>query len=332
MRLPVWKPSPFPAPAPSPRVRLAALKEPRNHPFLALGAALLALALLLAVPATRAWLAHEVGEPLRAQADPSARGLKEGYSLASLAFWALLGGVLAWALYEWAFVRLGVQPDWRFFTSLAPLLVFGPLFHALLVAGAFPRGSLLAYLASEPLVYLTTGALAALALLVGHLARSRLAAPLAVGLLALAPLVVLAAPRVGLHAAGQALLLVALALVPAALLSSLYVRWRPHDAYPAVAAVAGAHALDGATTWMVLRDPFGLGFGAFGEKNPVSLALVSLSNGWPYFAVKLALPFALLTLLKPDEHDPRLKAFLLFAVFVLGFGPGMSNLLQVLFS
>lgn len=311
------------------RAAVRALATPRNLPFAVLGGTLLLLALLLAVPATRGWLAEAVAEPLRAQADP-APGLREGYSPASLAFWAVLGGVLAWALYELAFVRLGVEPDARFFASLAPLLLFGPLFHALLVADALPRGSLLAYVAAEPVIYLTTGLLAALALGAGRLARSRLAVPLGVGLAALAPLLVLAAPLVSGPAATRALLLLGLALAPTLLLALAWTRWRRADPAPAVAAVIGAHALDGATTWMVLRDPFGLGFAHFGERNPVARTLVELSNGWPYFAVKLALPLGLLALLKTDDDEPRLRAFLLFAVFVLGFGPGMSNLLQVL--
>ena len=311
-------------------MRLDALREPRNRPFLALAAALLALALALAVPASRAWIAETVGEPLRAQADPTP-GLREGYTLPSLAFWAILGGVLAWALYELVFVRLRVEPDARFFLSLAPFLLFGPLFHALLAAGVLPRGGLLAYLATEPPIYLTTGVLAALALLLGRVARQPLWAPLAVGLLALAPLVVLAAPHVRAGAAAQAGLLLVMATVPAVLLAALYVRLRRTDPFPAVAAVVWAHALDGATTWMVLRDPFGMGFATFDERNPVSRALVETSNGWPYFAVKLALPLVLLALLNVEEHERRLRAFLLFAVFVLGFGPGMSNLMQVMF-
>jgi uncharacterized membrane protein len=321
---------PFSGPRPWPPVRLDALKEPRHRPFLALAAVLLLLALALAIPATRGWLAQTIGEPLRAQADP-APGLRQGYTIPSLAFWALLGGVLAWALYELVFVRLRVEPDARLFLSLAPFLLFGPLFHALLVAGAFPEGSVLAYLATEPVIYLTTGLLAALALLVGHLTRRPLAGALAVGALALAPLVVLAAPRVSPDAAGRAGLLLVMAAVPAVLLASLFVRLRRTDPFPAVAAVIGAHALDGATTWMVLRDPFGMGFRGFGERNPVSRVLVETSNGWPYFAVKLALPLVLLSLLKSDEHERGLRAFLLFAVFVLGFGPGMSNLMQVMF-
>lgn len=306
------------------------MREPDRRPFLALGAALVALAVLLVVPATRAWLDEAVWEPVRAQADP-ASGLAVGYSGVSLAFWAVLGALFAWAAYELLFVRLGLEPDRAFFLGLAPFLLFGPLFHALLVAGAIPEGTLLAYFAAEPLIYLSTAVLAFVALLLGRLSRRRLPVTLGVGLAFLAPLLVLAARRVSPSGAGHVALLVAMALAAALPLAWAYTRWKRHEPFGAVAAVVGAHALDGATTWMVLRDPFGLGYEGFGERNPVSLALVNLANGWPYFAVKLALPVVLLSLVKVEEGEERLKAFLLFAVFILGFGPGTSNLLQVLF-
>ena len=298
-----------------------------DRPFFLLVAVAAALAVLLAIPTTRVWLAQAVWEPVRAQADP-APGLRAGYTVASLVFWAGVGGALAWAAYEALFVRAGFEPDRRFFTALAPFLLFGPLLHALLVARALPEGPL-AYLAAEPLVYLTTAALAVAALLAGRALRRPVAVPLAAGALALAPLLALAAARVDAGGAAQALALLAMAAVPAVALGWAYHRWRPRDGLAAAILVVGAHALDGATTWMVLRDPLGMGFEGFGERNPVSERLVGLSNGWPYFAVKLALPLALLAAIRPEEGEERLHAFLLLAIFILGFGPGMANLLQV---
>lgn len=304
--------------------------RPGDHrPFLALAAALLALAVLVAVPMSREWLRENVAEPLQAQADP-APGLRSGYSVTTLLVWAAFGGILAWAVYELAFVRLGIETDRAFFLSLAPALVLGPTLHAALVVGLFPDGSILAYLASEPLVYLTTAAFAAVGIALGRILRSSVWVPLLWGLLGLAPLVVLLAPLVQGANARQALVLLAVAAAPAALLAYAYVRLRPGLDPLGVLAVIFAHALDGATTWMVLRDPLGLGFEGFGERNPVSLTLVNLSNGWPYFAIKLALPLVLLGVLKTEEGEERLRAFLLFAIFILGFGPGMANLLQVL--
>ena len=301
-----------------------------DRPFYALAALAALLVLALLVPAGRAVILEHVVEPLRAQADP-APGLRSGYSVASLLAWALVGGVLAWAAYEVVFVRAGFEPDRRFFLALAPALLLGPLLHAALVHGLVPRGSALAYLAAEPLVYLTIAAFAGAGLALGWVAKRPLAIPLVWSALALAPLLALLAPTVDAASLSRALALLALALAPAAALAFAFARWRPADGFLAPLAVIGAHALDGATTWMVLRDPFGMGFEGFGERNPVSETLVELSNGWPFFAVKLLLPVALLAMVKREEAEARLRAFLLFAIFVLGFGPGMSNLLQVLF-
>src|SRR5581483_8433180 len=138
-----------------------------NRPFYALAALAALVALALLVPASRALLAQHVGDPLRGQVDP-ASGARVGYDAVSLAFWALLGAAFAWAAYELLFGRLGLRPDARFFAALAPFLLFGPLLHALLAVGIFTGPW--AYPAAEPLVYLTTAALALAALLVARAA------------------------------------------------------------------------------------------------------------------------------------------------------------------
>lgn len=301
---------------------------PDRRPYYALAGAAAALGVALLLPASRAWLVTNVLAPLRAQADPTFGG-PAGYSIASLAFWAMAGVVLAWVAYDIVFTRLAHEPDQRFFAALAPWLVAAPLAHALLSVGAI--GLPWAYLATEPPIYLTAATLIVLSLVAGRAVGRPFLVPLAAGLVLLAGLLVVAVPRASASGLGRVALLLALAAVPALALSFAFVRWmRPHEDLATVSLVVGAHALDGATTWMVLRDPFGLGFHSFAEKNPVSRILVDLSNGWPYFAVKLALPLVLLSLIKVEENERRMRAFLLFAVFVLGYGPGMSNLLQVM--
>jgi uncharacterized membrane protein len=301
-----------------------------DRPLYALGALALLIAVVFLVPATRAWALDTMIEPLRAQADP-APGLRQGYSFPSLVVWALVGAVLAWVAYELLFVRARFEPDRSFFLALTPALLLGPLLHAALVHGALPRGSLLAYLAAEPLVYLTIGVFAIAGLALGRALHRPLLAPLVLGAFALGPLLVVLLPSATAESARRALILLALALAPALAVAYAYTRWRPADGFATAFAVIAAHALDGATTWMVLRDPFSLGFEGFGERNPLSESLVGLSNGWPFFAVKLALPILLLGFVKSDPGEERLRAFLLFAIFVLGFGPGMANLLQVVF-
>lgn len=303
-----------------------------DRPFYALAALAGLVLVAFLVPTSRAWALDAVIGPLRAQAD-LAPGLAAGYTIPSLFAWAFVGAVFAWVAYEIVFVRARFAPDRAFFLALAPALLFGPLFHAALVVRALPLGTPIAYAAAEPVVYVSAALVAGVGLALGRVTRRPIAAPLAWGALALAPLAWVLAPEAGAGGARRALLLLALAAGSALILAYAYARLRAGEPLDAALAVIGAHALDGATTWMVLRDPFGFGFEGFGERNPVSLALVSLGNGWPYFALKLALPLVLLSMVKRDpDDDVRLRAFLLFAIFVLGFGPGMSNLLQVLFS
>ena len=306
------------------------MSERDDRPYYALAAVLALVALAFLVPTSRAWLVDTVIAPLREQADPGSTGV-HGYTLPSLVVWALLGGVFAWAAYETLFVRARFEPDRAFFVALAPALLLGPLLHAALIGRVLPDGSAIAYMAAEPLVYITIAAFAAVGLALGRLSRQPVLVPLVWGALGLAPVLWRLAPRFTMEGAKLALILLALAGLSAIVLAEAYRRFRPGDPFDAVVAVIFAHALDGATTWMVLRDPFGLGFEGYGERNPVSKTLVELGNGWPYFALKLALPLVLLALVRREEAEAKLRAFLLFAVFVLGFGPGMANLLQVLF-
>jgi uncharacterized membrane protein len=297
------------------------------RPYLALAVASALLALAVAAPASRAWLAGEVVAPLVAQAEPGSGGAT-GYTLGSLLFWAAVGLVLSWVAYDLAFRRLRHEPDFAFFAALGPWLLAAPLGHALVVRGALPLPW--AFLSTEPTIYATAAVLVLLCLGLGR-AWGGEATAFAIGAVALVALALVAAPLVTLAGLGRAALLVALAIASAAVVSLAYVRLaRPAERFRTVALVVAAHALDGATTWMVLRDPLGLGFVSFGEQNPVSSTLVQLSDGWPYFAVKLALPLVLLAVLKGEQAEARARAFLLFAVFVLGYGPGTANLLQVM--
>ncbi len=313
------------------------------RPLLALAGVAILVAVLAIVPATREMLDHDVLDPLRAQAAPAA-GVNSGYSVLSLAFWAILGAVLAWAAYDLVFVRWGLEPDKRFFLAIAPLLIVGPLGHALLIAGEIKRRTALAWFVSEPLVYLSVAVLAVAGIAAGRVVKRPHAGLYAAGALALAPLLVLAARSVNAADLGRVFGILVVAGIAAAAVT-LGVRKMNLPAAPiAIFAVVSAHALDGTSTWLGLRDPFGWGFGGMRESNPLAERLVGISNGWPYFAIKLALPILLLVLIRPDAKETpnpaesprdeatetRMRAFLLFAVFVLGYGPGMSNLLQVL--
>lgn len=132
----------------------------------------------------------------------------------------------------------------------------------------------------------------------------------------------------------------------------------------AVALVLG-HMIDGFATWIALKDPFHLGLGAYEEKHPVSDLFLSQFGGASLDAVpqwlasvlrplgallaplgatpldgilfpvvKLAMVFLVLHLLhrefpRADSGEGTLAGVIYMAVFVLGFAPGMRNLLLV---
>lgn len=292
--------------------------------FLATLAALAAAALL--------GYADALVEPLRAQVEhrPGA-----GYTVATLAAWAAVGALGVAAYMEQAERAPLLKPGPRTLAALAPLLAFGPVFHALLVARALPPW--LSWPAAEPLVYATVAALA-LALgaagalvLPANRARGRDVALATGGVAALLGALLAFSPRAG-AGAGSVLAIVGGAAA-LALAVWLLVRRVRHEMVAAVGTLPGllvlaGHALDGVTTWVGVRDPFGWGLGGFSEKNPLSDAFLSIGNGWPFLLVKLALPLLALSLFR-DLKDPFHRDLAYLALFVLGFGPGASNAAQM---
>lgn len=320
----------------------------RAHParaaFAVAGLVAVVAAVALAPATAGAFDSHVLG-PLRAQATGVGAA---GYSTGGLAFWAASGAVLAYAALVGVIRPLSVRWDAAFAVSLAPYLVFGPVFHALLSAGAWARGGVVAYAAAEPLVYVTTGALAAVGLLAGAGAaragggeRARVAVPAGLGLLLLALMTPAAvAAAAGGHGVG-ALGFVAAAAAVGALAWLVGRALAPRVAefgglaHWAGAAVVAAHALDGFTTWVVLRDPFGWGFGGFGEKNPVSAMLVESGSGILFPVAKLVLAVGLVVMTWRSTAEPEERALrgpILLALFALGWGPGAANLGLIAFA
>jgi len=301
-------------------------------PALTAWLALFALAWLL--PTSRGVLVEQFGAAIWRQADPvAAGGGAADYTPLAMVLWGVTGVLVAASVYALVFVRGGFRFERSFVVALIPALVFGPLANALLLTGAFRWGSPLAYATAQPVVYLSATALASLGLAAWRVSGRAWTAWALTGAVTLG-FVGLALTRASAAALEQVGFILALALLPAMVAAWAWTRWqpRPGPGRGVVFALAAAHGLDGATTWMVLRDPFGLGFAGYSETNPVSEQIVSLANGWPYFALKLALPFVVLAVLEApkDDRERRLHHVLLLLVFVLGYGPGASNLFQVL--
>jgi uncharacterized membrane protein len=79
---------------------------------------------------------------------------------------------------------------------------------------------------------------------------------------------------------------------------------------------------------------FGLSLPAYGEKHPVSNAILGSLDGWGFPLVKFALVIGIVWVLdveyrKDLEREPNLGGLVKMAILVLGFGPGMRDLLRL---
>jgi uncharacterized membrane protein len=267
--------------------------------------------------------------PVVTQADHAGGG---SYTTVTLLAWGVLGALFLWSYVSEAerfpILALGTET----LLALVPLLAAAPLFHVLLLAGLFSPPFSVAL--AEPVIYATTLGVVFLLGAVGGwrgAERGRDAAIAVGGVVLLLAALALAWPRRGPEAVDALALVLAASVAGFAIWGGIRLIPLPElseAAVPAGAAVLFAHALDGLTTWVGVRDPFGWHLGGFAEENPVSGALLGVGNGWPFLVAKIALPIILLVAVRdlPNVLHRRI-AFL--AVFVLGFGPGASNAIQM---
>lgn len=102
------------------------------------------------------------------------------------------------------------------------------------------------------------------------------------------------------------------------------------------------HMIDGFATWVALKDPFGFDFGAYEEKHPVSDLLLKAFAGTPFAGllfpiVKLVMVLVVIHLLHKEfgskpvgDPERTLGGLVQMAVFVLGFAPGVRDVLLVM--
>lgn len=94
------------------------------------------------------------------------------------------------------------------------------------------------------------------------------------------------------------------------------------------------HALDGFVSYVSIYDPFHMGIPLYGEKHPVSFFLMDISGGILFPLVKIALILVIIYLLdvyyskEMKEHSSFIN-FMKIGIFILGFAPGLRDLLRV---
>lgn len=99
------------------------------------------------------------------------------------------------------------------------------------------------------------------------------------------------------------------------------------------AALVFAHMIDGISTWVALKDPLGFGIPAYSEKHPFSDFLLRYLGGFLYPLAKLLMILVVVWLLDREvdarEDEKNMVGLVKMAIFVLGFGPGLRDLLRL---
>jgi uncharacterized membrane protein len=109
------------------------------------------------------------------------------------------------------------------------------------------------------------------------------------------------------------------------------------------ASLVFAHMIDGVSTWVALKDPLNFGIPPYSEKHPFSDFLLRYLGGFLYPLAKLLMIVVVIWLLdrelegrKEDEagagrldDERNLVGLVKMAIFVLGFGPGLRDLLRL---
>ena len=97
-----------------------------------------------------------------------------------------------------------------------------------------------------------------------------------------------------------------------------------------VALVFG-HVMDGVATWVALEDPFNFGLPQYSEKHPFSEFLLRYWDGFLFPAAKISMVLVVAWVLDREakEEDRNLVGLVKMAIFVLGFAPGLRDLLRL---
>jgi uncharacterized membrane protein len=109
-------------------------------------------------------------------------------------------------------------------------------------------------------------------------------------------------------------------------------------------ALVVGHMIDGLSTWVALEDPLGFGIPPYSEKHPFSEFLLRYWNGFLFPAAKLLMVLVVAWLMDRQVQaqkdagqasarsladEANLVGLVKMAIFVLGFAPGLRDLLRL---
>ena len=275
---------------------------------------------------------------------------QEGYTIVSELTYGLLVIIALYLIYK-ILKKLEITVDWRFALALMPYILFGPVSRVLEDTGYFNPP--LVYWFISPLIYLQITIYALFFLYLGHYLEKKFNSPKVTvnrilftgGLIFLVPSSILILGWIfgyrwgdtsGIHldvfliVVGLVLLIVALVY-----LFAHYVKKEELKVYknPLNLTMLGGHLIDGITSYISIKDPFAMGL-YYSEKHPASNLL--LETWGPLFPIVkfllIIIVIYMFDILYKDELKDHLTLInlLKIGILILGFSPGMRDIIRVL--
>lgn len=273
------------------------------------------------------------------------------YTMVSEITYGLLIVIVLYSFYK-LLKRWNVLVDWRFLLALLPYIVVGSVTRVLEDSGFFNEP--LVYLFVSPLIYVQILIWVLVFFFVGHYLQQRVkrryltvnSILFSGGVLLLLPFLFFtvqwllgdqwgASHGVRFDMFFLMIGLVSLILVIVYAVSRFYKDNDHINIYsePLNLAMIGGHMIDGITSYVSIYDPLHMGLAGYREMHPASNFLMEL---WPplFPIVKFLLIVFVIylfdVLYKGELHEyRRLVNLLKIGIFVLGFAPGVRDLLRV---
>jgi len=275
---------------------------------------------------------------------------REGYTIVSEITYGIILVIALFFIYK-LLKKLDITVDWRFALALLPYIIFGPVTRVLEDTGYFVEPFV--YWFISPLLYFQIAAYALSFLVLGYYIEKKFQKPILTinsilfigGLILLVPSLFLIArwilgdrwgitigsrPDVFLIVIGIVSLIVGLVYFFAFIFKNnkkIVVYKNPLN----LAMIAG-HLIDGITSYISIKDPLNMGL-MYSEKHPASNALLDIWG--PLFPIVkfilIILVIYVFDILYKEElkNNLRLINLLKIGILILGFSPGLRDLLRV---
>jgi uncharacterized membrane protein len=274
----------------------------------------------------------------------------EGYTMVSEITYGIILILALYGIYR-LLKRLKIEVNWRFALALMPYILFGPVSRVLEDTGYFEEPTIYWYI--SPLIYLQIAIFAILFLLLGyHLEKKYSSSKITVnkvlflgGLVFLVPSFYLIAQWILGNRWGSTtgvrfdVFLIVLALVflivgLVYLVAHVYRKKEQFQVYknPLNLAMLSGHLIDGITSYISIKDPFYMGL-SYAEKHPASNFLLEIWG--PLFPIVKFLLIIIVIYVFDVYFKDELKNhmtlvnLLKIAILILGFSPGLRDLLRV---